>query len=120
MDFPGPLREPQGAGGPVGLGGLETFVFGGPDDQGVGTAFGGGAGFGKVGGPGFEAVGKGCCDCIIEEGKEEDEEVGGALVSEAGNGSCELATTAAAAAGNAWLITSAANSSGVEGFRLWI
>ena len=60
MDLPGPLSGPQGAGGP---GGLLENVFGGPDDQGVGRAFDGGwTGFGKVGGPGLETVGKGVCD----------------------------------------------------------
>lgn len=44
--------------GGVGCGGC------GPDDQGVGITFDGcGAGFGKVGGPGLETVGKGgCCN----------------------------------------------------------
>ena len=118
IDFPGPLIGPQGAGGPgPGLGLFVEVVFGGPDDQGVGTAFDGRAGFGKVGGPGLETVGKGCCDWIMEEEELEVLEVSDCI--EDIICPCELATTAAAA-GNAWLITSAANSSGVDGLMFWL
>ena len=50
---------------------------------------------------------------------EEDEGDISAVLSCGSCGPCELATTAAAA-GNAWLITSAANSSGVEGLKFWL
>lgn len=49
----------------------------------------------------------------------EEEEVSAVFSVCEDNDRCELATTAAAA-GNAWLITSVANSSGVEGLMFWL